>query len=294
MSKVIRNSKAFWTILLVSVFCFMVILLAVPAQAEPEVVTPLLSLNPANPVVGPGGSIDVAIQLDNIGSVVYGSQINLSFDPAILQVTGGLLTLGTCPFPSFVQANTANNTTGAIEYVVTQLNPVLPCSGGVVATIPFTCKAEGVSNVTFTSSIISDQNANAITHNTQNGTVTCERAVIDITGTVALQSWPSPTGVKVTLYDSGGIVDGPYTVTSNGAFILHASDETETYRVVARYDRYLSAEKTGITGAGGDVIDVGLATLRAGDINGDGVINVLDLSALGGNYNKVAPQAWVP
>lgn len=114
------------------------------------------------------------------------------------------------------------------------------------------------------------------------------QAEFEITGSVALQAWPDPTGVQVTLYDSNGVVDGPYIVASDGAFILKASNELETYSVVAAYNRYLSAEAEGITAT----INLGLTTLRAGDINGDGVINILDLTALGGNFNKTSPVTW--
>ena len=128
-------------------------------------------------------------------------------------------------------------------------------------------------------------------HGTQNGTVECQQVAIDIIGTVALQSWPDPSGVAVTLYDSSGaVVDGPFIVGPDGAFLLHATNETEIYHVVAEYDRYLSAEATGITVQPGDVVNLGLVTLRAGDINGDGVINILDLTAVAGNFNKTSPQ----
>lgn len=293
MSKVyFRHSKVFWTALLIIIVSLTVIML-VGATAAETVATPIIVLNPTSPVVGVGAHANVDIRLDNFTNV-YGAQIEMSFDETILQVTGGKLTPGSCPAPDFVQANTANNATGVISYVVTQLNPTTPCNGGVLAKIDFECVAEGVSNVSFTSSIVSDQNANAITHTVQNGTVECEQSVIEFIGEVALQSWPDPAGVEVTLYDSQGLVDGPVVVDSTGTFSLLADDETETYRVVAAYDRYLSSEKTGLQAASGTVNDIGKTTLRAGDINGDGVINILDLTALAGNFNKTSPQAWVP
>jgi len=288
-----RSSKVFWTVALVLIFALTVVILAGSAAADVDVV-PTLSLDPAGPiVVNVGGNTDVDIRLDNIANV-YGAQIAMSFDETILQVTGGKLTPGVCPQPDFVQANSANNTTGVINYAVTQLSPTAPCNGGVMATANFECIAEGTSNVTFTSSIIADGDAFSIAHTAVGGSVTCEQAVIEFVGTVALQSWPDPTGVEVTLYDSFSIVDGPVVVGSNGDFKLTANDETETYRVVAKYDRYLSSEASGLTGTSGSVVNFGLTTLRAGDINGDGVINILDLTALAGNFNKTSPQAWAP
>ena len=294
MSKFTQSRpKAFWTIFLVLVFCLTVVLAAGSAGAEPAVV-PLLWLNPTDPVITIGTTVDVDMQLDDILDV-YGVELNLSFDPAILQVTGGSLTPATCPQPDFVSADSgADNTAGTIKYAATQLNPTPACDGGVVASINFECIAEGESPVTFGSTIISNRNGLPIVHNVQNGTVECQEAVIDIIGTVALQGWPDPTGVAVTLYDTVGIADGPVIVGSDGAFTLKATDESETYRVVAQYDRYLDAEASGISGTGGYVIDLGLVTLRAGDIDGNGVIDILDLSALGGNFGKSSPQGWLP
>ena len=200
-----RRSTAFWTILLVSVFCLAVVLMAGPAQA-----LPLLWLNPTNPVTSVGNVVDVDIQLDDVTGV-YGAEMDLTFDPTILQAIGGQLTPGTCPQPNFVPANSADNTTGAIAYAATALSPTLPCDGGVVATITFECIAEGVSNVSFGDTLISDINGTAIAHGTQNGTVECQQLDIDIRGSVALQSWPDPSGVAVTLYDSNdAVVDGPF------------------------------------------------------------------------------------
>ena len=282
-----RRSTAFWTILLVLLFCLAVVLMAGPAQA-----LPLLWLNPTNPVTSVGNVVDVDMQIDAVTGV-YGAEMDLSFDPAILQVIGGQLTPGTCPQPNFVPSNSADNTLGTIDYAVTQLSPTPACDGGVVATITFECIAEGVSPVTFGSSIIADENATPIAHGTQNGTVECQQLAIDIRGQVALQSWPDPSGVAVTLYDSNdAVVDGPFFVGPDGAFLLHANNENEIYHVVAEYDRYLSAEATVISVQPGFVVNLGLVTLRAGDINGDGVINILDLTAVAGNFNKTSPQVW--
>lgn len=293
MSKVYsRRSKVFWTVLLVLIASLTVVVLVGAATAEPAVAS-MIVLDPTSPVVGVGANVDVDIRLENFTNV-YGGQIEMSFDETIVQVTGGILTPGSCPAPDFVVSNSANNATGVISYAVTQLSPTTPCNGGVMAAIDFECVAEGVADVTFTSSLISDADGSPITHTVQNGTVECEQLIIEFVGEVALQSWPDPAGVEVTLYDSQGLVDGPVVVDSTGIFSLMADDESETYRVVAAYDRYLSAEAAGLTGTGGTVINLGLTTLRAGDINGDGVINILDLTALAGNFNKTSPQAWAP
>jgi hypothetical protein len=287
------HSRGIWTGGVLLVLSLVIIMIVGSAVAEEDAVS-TLSLDPAGPVVmSVGSTADVDIVLSDITNV-YGAQIAMQYNQNIVQVVGGQLTPGVCPQPDFVQANSANNSTGVINYVATQLNPTAPCSGGVVATITFECIAEGESNVSFTSSIISDPNAGAISHTAVGGSVKCEQAAFEVTGTVALQAWPDPSGVEVWLFDSFGHVDGPVVVGPDGTFKLIANDEAETYRVVAEYDRYLSSEATGITGTNGTTVNLGLTTLRAGDINGDGVINILDLTALGGNFNKTSPQVWAP
>ena len=289
MTKVtLRRSMVFWTILLIFAFTLLVVLLARPAQA-----LPLLWLDPANAVGSVGDTVDVDIRLDDVTDV-YAVQLGLTFDDTILQVVGAEVTPGTCPEPLFVALNSADNVNGTIDYAVTQLAPAEPCTGGVVATITFECIAEDTSPLNFSSSIISNSEGTAIPHGSQNGTVECQLGGFDVIGTVALQSWVDPSGIAVTLFNSSGAVaDGPDLVGPSGTFRLRAADVTDTYRVEASYDRYLSAEVSGIVGAVGDEFDLGSASLRAGDINGDGVINMLDLSALAGNFNKTSPQEWV-
>jgi hypothetical protein len=276
---------------LVIVIGLTVILLAGPQAASGQGAT--LSLVPASSIVPVGSNVNVDVTLANITGV-YGIQTKINFDATKLQVVGGVLTPGACPAPDFVQTNAANNTTGVIDYVATQLSPTAPCAGGVVASINFQCIAQGSTNITFASSVVSDQSANALPHTAVGGTIDCQQSVLEFKGTVALQGWPDPSGVKVFLLDSSLIVDGPVTVGSDGAFSLQATDDTKTYRILAKYDRYLSSEQTGLTGSAGTVVNVGLSTLRAGDINGDGVINIQDLSTLGGNFNKTSPQPWAP
>ena len=119
-----RRSKAFWAILLVFVFCLTVILIAGPVQALPA----LLWLKPADPVASVGGTVDVDLQLDDV-SGVFGAQMELSFDPAILQVAGELLTPGTCPTDDWVLDNT-DNSLGIIDYSSSNINPTASCDGG--------------------------------------------------------------------------------------------------------------------------------------------------------------------
>ncbi len=127
---------------------------------------------------------------------------------------------------------------------------------------------------------------------------------------------PATKPVTVSLYAAETLVA---TVTANpdGSFSLTAP--AGTYTITASASGFLMAEGSAtITGGststkptltllagdidGNDVIDqfdaltIGMgyntATPAAADLNNDGVINVLDLEQLAGNYRKSAPQAW--
>lgn len=284
-------------LLLLVVALLVLVGLGVPREigrADTETVG-LLWLNPPNPSAAVGSSTTIALQLDSVTNV-YGAEVHLEFDPAFLEVVGDAVVPGTCPQPDFIVANTADNGAGTIVYAVAQLNPTPPCAGGLVADIEFRCKAETspTTVVSIVSSIISDPDGAPIAHTTQDATVECVGGFVVI-GTVALQAWPGgPEGIAVALRDSGGAIVDQEVVGPAGSFSLTAGDVAETYSVEASYPRYLSARASGITGGAGATVDIGHATLPAGDLNGDGVINILDISTIAGNFLKTSPVSWGP
>jgi hypothetical protein len=256
----------------------------------------LLWLDPVEAIAVTGSSTIVDLELSDISNV-FGIEVYMAFDPSILSVVGEQVTEGTCPSPDFTVANTADNVLGTIEYATTQLS--LPsCDGGTVASIEFLCAAglqsEVTTPITITASIISDPDGVAITHGTQNGAVRCEANIFFIDGVVELQAWPSAAGVQVDLKDGSGATVDSKIVAADGAFGFTGTTG-ETYSVEASYDRYLTSAATGITSSVvGERVNLGTGKLRAGDVNGDGVINILDISGVAGNFGKASPQGWAP
>jgi murein DD-endopeptidase MepM/ murein hydrolase activator NlpD len=123
--------------------------------------------------------------------------------------------------------------------------------------------------------------------------------------------------VTVSLYDGSDTLVASVTANPDGTFSLNASAGTYTIRATA--SGFLRAQGpvtitagNGTTKAtitllagdidGNDVIDqfdamtIGMnynaATPSAADLNNDGVINVLDLELLAGNYREMGPLAW--
>ena len=256
----------------------------------------LLWINPATTETGIGGEVD--LQLDNVADV-YGLQVEMNFDPAILEVvdadpgtTGIQIAPGACPAPDFVVTNDTDNLSGQINYAVTQLNPTVPCDGGVVAAVQFSCLAEGTSAVEIITSVVSDSSGVSLPHTTQNGTIECIPNVFAIQGVIELQGWSDPSGTLVQLVnEQTNTVEDSVQVGANGSFNFAASIDN-TYTVVASYDRYLNARAENLSGTTEEVLDLGTSILAAGDLNNDGTINILDITIVGGNYGKSSPSDW--
>jgi hypothetical protein len=111
----------------------------------------------------PGANISYKITTD--ASALFGAQLDLSFDPAVLQVVGTEITPGSCPASDFVVINSVDNSAGTISYAATALAPTLPCGGGIVASFQFQVSpaaAKGTTQVQFDSVILADSNGSEI------------------------------------------------------------------------------------------------------------------------------------
>jgi hypothetical protein len=125
----------------------------------------LLRTEPARLEIRAGQVETIQILLVN-AQAVYGIDLQAAFNPAVVEVvdadaaeTGVQMKAGVFPKPDFTVRNTANNTSGTLRYVVTQVNPTPPASGnGFVLSIQFRGKLQGSSSkLTFTSAVIADR-----------------------------------------------------------------------------------------------------------------------------------------
>ena len=98
--------------------------------------------DPATVDVAAGQMVTLNIVLED-ASEAYGIDLRASFDPALVEIVdadsaqdGVQMTPGAFLKPDFVVRNAADNTTGALRYVVTQVNPTLPATGsGVILSL---------------------------------------------------------------------------------------------------------------------------------------------------------------
>lgn len=90
---------------------------------------------PGSSLVVVGESVDVAVEVVDVDSL-YGVDVKLEFDPAVVQVVdmdpilpGVQVSLGLFLDPGFVIVNDANNETGVLRFAMTQLSPSEAKSG---------------------------------------------------------------------------------------------------------------------------------------------------------------------
>lgn len=136
--------------MVLSVFAFLIPSEQVRAQG-----TTTLEISPSVSTTGIGQEITLTVTIEDVTNL-YGYDVNLSFDPAIIQVlavaNGTFLAAGS-------QFQSIDNVSGTVMLYNTQLNPATPKSGsGDLLTIRIVGIAEGTSPIGFVWNDLSDRN----------------------------------------------------------------------------------------------------------------------------------------
>lgn len=139
----------------------------------------LVHVTPASLTLRPGEVGSVTLSVDNADDV-YGVELHLRFDPAIVEVvdpqTGqpaAAIASGEWLRHGFVALNRASNAAGTIDYAVTLVNPAPPLSGsGPVAVITFKGKAAGAGALTVQQAIVASRQGKEIASQWQHGAIT--------------------------------------------------------------------------------------------------------------------------
>ena len=262
---------------------------------------------------------------------MYGYQFQVNYDASKVSATAAFVNSFFDTTGQFIPGGwNANCVAGVCQFAVTRQGAASGVSGsGTLAQITFTGIAAGDVPLTFSGDILSDKDANPITHSKTTGFLTVLRSVV-VSGVVNMQgrTYPTNTPGSVTIYDRSGYAP---SVTTN----FSASDGTwtttvavypgsPTFDIQASHALYLTNRKTGIdlSGAGpypqpttrllggdanndgtiqiGDLTCVGNdfgtsannCTGGNSDITADGNVNILDLVLVGGNFDLPAPQPW--
>lgn len=234
----------------ISVFLLLVSLIAVGlphARARAANTVVLLSPFSQNIAVGQLAYLTLSVQdVENL----YGYQTTIAFNPSLLEVvdadtskTGIQVALGTFLQADFVQQNNADNSTGRINCVVSQLAPAGPVSGsGDLLTITFKGKAVGTSAIQFADIKLAQANGMAID-------VTRQEAQIAVGGgtppteTPTFTPTPTPTGPTSTPTATSPVGTPTPTTTPTptgtlqpGQTIIHVVRTGDTlYSIARRY-----------------------------------------------------------
>jgi LysM repeat protein len=193
----------------VAVLLSLFALASVLPSAQVVAATSTVLLTPASQAIGVGQSATVTLRAENVESL-YGYQVELTFDPAVLQVadadpakTGVQVSLGTFLQADFVQQNNANNTTGRITCVISQLAPTSPVTGsGDLLTIAFQGKADGQSTIAFADLKLAKSDGTEIVATTQTAQVTVGTPS-QPTATPTPTQTPTPTATSTTPTPTG-------------------------------------------------------------------------------------------
>jgi len=139
----------------------------------------LVQGDPASLTLGPGDVRSISLRVDNAADV-YGVELHLRFDPAILEVidpqTGQparAIAPGDWMRHGFAALNRVDNTAGLIDYAVTLVAPAPSLSGGgPVAVITFRGKAVGATQLTVQKAIVASREGKEIASQWRHATLT--------------------------------------------------------------------------------------------------------------------------
>jgi len=250
--------------LMVIALCFLPI-----GQGLAQSTTAIIS--PSSREVDVGATTTVDIRIQNVTGL-YGGEVHLTFDPAVLEVVdadtgaGGVqIQPGTFLQADFVAQNVVDQAAGKIDFAISQRPPNEAVSGsGVFATVTFQGKASGTSAISFVNTILSTQGAEAISHSTQNGSVVVSGVTATPTETLVPTDTPTPTDEPAptdtpTPTDAPAATDTPTptntptpkpTATPSGNILgNHTVRSGETLYCIARaygVDPYAIAAQNGI------------------------------------------------
>lgn len=250
----------------------------------PTLATQLIVQPPAAGDLYPGDSFTLDVDLENTVSL-YAAEALCSADPSVITPQSAVFGDFFDPVHRLIGANQVDAAAGTWLGAISQQNPAAPLNGnGRFAILQYIATAPGSTAVSC-EPLLADRDGFALPVTAQ-GTAVTILPFATLAGTVNYQGRNAHDGVTVTAV-------GPITRTAatgdNGAFTvtdLRGGD----YAVMADAARYLPA-CTNVTLSSGQNLTLTAVTLRGGDANDDGEINIGDATLLGANFGLTTPPA---
>jgi hypothetical protein len=260
--------------------------------------TPTLTTLPPNSLVpaatsptfctGEGATVTISVM--DVANL-FGYQFIVHYDPALASASGAFVNsfFDTSTDASIPAGWNASCTSGECRFAASKVDPGVPVSGsGILAQVQFTGTNAGAFDLTISDDILTDRDSQAIAHTAYSLHLTvCSLA--SVTGSVSLQGRTAPVNAgQVTLTDLGGIF-GPYTTTfdpATGAFNfsnVRVMPGGSYYQLQAGHGLYL-ANRTNQMLHAADAFSASPTRLLGGDANNDGLIDISDLTCIGGSF----------
>ena len=254
-----------------------------------------------------GSSDYFSLRVENIINL-YGADIQLTFDPSVLEVVNDGLTVGDAVYGLSVPGQVYyDNNVGKIR-VATSLRGDQNTDGfsgdGELLKVTFKGIKPGVSNIIFDKVDLSDSEGQPISFTTQTGEIDVIPAGISVSGYVYLQGVRGYAGgVAVKLINESGdeIAD---TVTNSSGYYMFTRDKSGqplsqgNYAVIVAKPVYLTEAGGYFTANAGDIYQVSDIKLLTGDINCDNRIDFGDLlmlaSLYGQTFDCTDQENWYP
>lgn len=215
------------------------------APAAAQTGAAMLRVDPPALSLIAGQTQTVAIVIQDAAEV-YGIDVRASFDPALVEIVdadpardGVQMTAGVFPQPDFVALNAADNSAGALRYVVTQVNPTPPAGGGgVVFSFQVRGRANGVSPLRIDLVEMANRSGELLPVTTTDGAIT-------VTGGQP----PAPTGVALTVPGEGALPAAPTGAATVAPLTTGAAPATATTEPAPVQPTTAAAATTGPAGS---------------------------------------------
>ncbi|MEZ4669152.1 MAG: PQQ-dependent sugar dehydrogenase [Anaerolineae bacterium] len=298
-------------------------LTVIPPSETPLPTQPSLNVDVLPGTGDIGETVLVMLNLRGVSNL-YGLQVDCQVNPAVLGGTGLVEGDGFNSSTSFI-ANKGYQPDGSWTVGASRLLPNPAISGDTLAfTLNFIVLASGSGDVTCAALAV-DQNGNELPLTVVNGSFTGNGPVVtdeptveptatntpeptleptatntppptpvpdssSVRGVLAFQSRTDQSGIKVELYTSAGQFQGETMSASDGSFAF-PNVPAGDYVVQASADGHLAIQVAAPVTNDGQGYNIGFHELKAGDTDGNQIIDLADAVFIGGNFNISAPPA---
>ncbi len=222
----------------------------------------------------------------------YGAQFTMTFSDTI--VSGASVVPGAAftDYPDEYEVAVASIVSDTVSFAATLLRvpKAGPITGDVqLAVITFDTLVVGTSPLTFGEIKLSDVAGDPIPFDVADGEIVVTETPTVITGYAYLEGRTDHSGIEVTLEISPAMT----TITDASGFYSFEGMPGGSYTVTYTADLYLSAVSMDAVVLEGETNVLCDVTLLGGDLNNDGVIDILDLSLCAASFDTAAPEADV-